>query len=71
MKYNKDNCRVLHLGKNNPKYQYRLWTDLLESSIGERDLGVLVYSRMTVSQQCGLEAKKATGILGCIKKRCG
>ena len=66
IKYNKGKSRVLLLGKNNPRYQYRLGTGLLESSKGERDLGVLVYSRMTVSQQCGLEAKKATGILGCI-----
>ena len=71
MKYNKDNCRVLHLGKNNPKYQYRLWTDLLESSIGERDLGVPVNNKMTTRQHCALEAKKANCILGCIKKRCG
>jgi len=40
MEYNKGKCRVLHLGKNNPWYQYRLVTDLLEGSLGERDLGV-------------------------------
>lgn len=41
MKYNQGECRVLHQGKNS-RHQYKLGTDLLESNIGERNLGVLV-----------------------------
>ena len=38
MKYNKGKRRDLYLGKNNTRYQYRLGTDLLESSDGEPSL---------------------------------
>jgi len=67
VKINKSKYRVLHLGRNNPMQQYRLGVDLLERRSVERDLGLLV-DKLTMSQQCVLVAKKANGILGCIKK---
>jgi len=68
IKFNKGKCRVLHLGRNNPLHQYRLRADLLESSSVERDMGVLMDDRVTMSQQCALAAKKVDDLLGCIKK---
>ena len=67
MRFNKDKCGVLHLGRNNRMHQYKVGDDLLERNSAE-DLSVLVDNRLAMSQQCVPVAKKANGILGCIKK---
>ena len=67
MKFNKFKSQILHLGWSNAGCQYTWGEERLESSPAERTWGVLVGSRLNVSQQHVLAAQRANPILGCIK----
>ncbi|KAK4827027.1 hypothetical protein QYF61_013161 [Mycteria americana] len=66
MKFNKGECKVLHLGKHNPGVQRRLGPTRLGSSSVERDVWVLADNKLSMSEQRAAAAKQAHGMLRCI-----
>ncbi|KAK4828449.1 hypothetical protein QYF61_026674 [Mycteria americana] len=50
MKLNKNKCQILYLGWSNAGHKYKLGEEWLERSPAERNLGVLVDSRLNMSQ---------------------
>ncbi|KAK4830251.1 hypothetical protein QYF61_009318 [Mycteria americana] len=61
---NKSKCQILHLGCSNARYKYKLGDKWLESSPAERNLGVLVDSRLNMSQQHARQPRGQTTFWG-------
>uniref|UniRef100_A0A670KJQ5 Reverse transcriptase domain-containing protein n=1 Tax=Podarcis muralis TaxID=64176 RepID=A0A670KJQ5_PODMU len=68
MNFNREKCKVLHLGIKNERHKYKMGDTWLESSTCEKDLGVLIDHKLDMSQQCDAAAKKANAILGLINR---
>ena len=64
MSFNKAKCHVMHFGRKNNRYQYKMGDSVLEPSSQEKDLGVLVSDNLRPAAQCAAAAKKANQVLG-------
>ena len=63
LKFNSEKCKILHLGKNNPKYKYTIKgngieTDLAET-LCEKDLGIMVDPLLNFNEHRDTTVKKA------------
>ncbi|CAM4642329.1 unnamed protein product [Lepidochelys kempii] len=68
MKFHADQCKVMHIGKYNPNYTYKMMGSKLAVATQERDFGVIVDSSLKTSTQCAVAVKKMNRMVGIIKK---
>ena len=64
MKFNVAKCKVVHFGPRNPRFSYTMNGVELEESREEKDLGIIVTDKPSVSAQCAKAAKTANMVLG-------
>ena len=68
MKFNVAKCKVVHFGPRSPRFSYMMNGIELEESREEKDLGIIVTDKLSVSTQCAKAAKTANTVLGQISR---
>ena len=51
MAFNVQKCKLMHIGPKNKQYEYSMNNTVLETTVEERDLGVVMSA--TLKQCCG------------------
>ena len=64
--FNCDKCGVMHLGKNNPGYNYNMNGKVLNETKSEKDLGVYVDPLLNFEEHMNITVKKARRLSGLI-----
>jgi len=60
MQFNVSKCKVMHVGKKNPRHSYYMSSNGLKSVEVEKDLGIMITSDLKCSQQCEMRIAKLT-----------
>jgi len=66
MEFNTTKCKVMHVGRTNPKFQYVMNSQVLESTVQGKDLGMMITDSLKSSSNCHAAYKKANRVLGMI-----
>ena len=68
MSFNTSKCKIIHVGRNNPNYDYTLNSEILQTSDTEKDIGFNIHSSLKPSTHCNIVAKKAQTTLSLISR---
>ena len=68
MSFNVAKCKILHVGRSNPKHVYTMNGIQLEETEKERDIGILINKDLKPASQCAEAARRAGAVLTQITK---
>ncbi len=68
MAFNIAKCKVMHIGRHNPGYEYTMRGTKLEETDEERDIGVMITKTLKPSVQCDKATGRALSVLGQIRR---
>ena len=68
MLFNLGKCKCFYIGHGNEDAQYTMDGIVLNTTLKEKDLVLIISANMKVSEQCGIAAAKGNQICGLIRR---
>lgn len=68
MQFNTDKCKIMHIGRNNPRYEYKMGGVKLGVVEEEKDVGIIIHNSLKPAKHCRKAATKALSVLGQIRR---
>jgi hypothetical protein len=68
MEFNIPKCKIMHVGRNNPKYKYSINGQELSVVEEEKDIGVIVQNNLKPTKQCEKASNMAAAVLRQIER---
>jgi Reverse transcriptase (RNA-dependent DNA polymerase)/Endonuclease-reverse transcriptase len=68
MSFNKNKCKIMHVGNGNPKYEYYMQGTKLATVEEEKDVGVIIHSSLKPTLQCRKAAATGLNVLHQLRK---
>ena len=68
MRFNFGKCKIMHIGRQSNSDSYLMGGQMLTETQQEKDLGVILNSKLGASEQCREARKKALKMLGAINR---
>ena len=73
LQFNTSKCKVLHIGKNNPNYDYYMKSEnginKLEATFAEKDLGVIIDPNLSFDAHITATVRKAKRLAGLLMRK--
>ena len=63
MEFNVDKCKIMHVGRNNPQFEYSMGGTTLRAVEEEKDIGVTIHNSLKPSRHCKKIADTANAVL--------
>ena len=64
LRFNVDKCKIFHAGRTNPRFEYTLYGQILQSTEAEKDVGVILTPDLRPSKMVARAASRANQMLG-------
>ena len=68
LRFNSNKCKVMHLGRQNPRQNYTMGGTTLATTTSEKDLGVYVDTELTFEKHIETVVNQANRMLGLIRR---